>query len=61
MRQKFDEIAGRSGTAKALNAIYGGYGKLPEEKFPGEFHEAVGLKELDEDVETHIRANYLDA
>lgn len=45
------------GPARAYNAYYGGHGNLPEQKFPGEHYEVLGLEGLDEDVATYIKEN----
>jgi len=46
-----------SGTVAAANAHFGAYGNLPEEKFPGQWRELLGVAELDADVETWIKKN----
>lgn len=55
--QSFDQMVERSGKIAAMNAYFGVYGSLPEEKFPGEYHEALGDPHLGEDVEMWIKSN----
>ncbi len=54
----FDEMREASGLVAALNAHFGAYGTLPEPRFPGEYHEALGLADLGEDVESYILSTF---
>jgi len=51
----FETMCKKVGLVAALNAHFAAHGRLPDQRFPGEFHEAVGLPELDEQVETLIK------
>lgn len=55
--RSFEEMEEASGTVAAANAHFGAYGNLPEEKFPGQWRELLGVAELDADVETWIKKN----
>ena len=55
--QTFETMCKKVGIVAALNAHFAVHGTLPDQRFPGEFHEAVGLPELDERVETLIKQN----
>jgi hypothetical protein len=54
----FEELREKFGLVRALDTFFGGYGYLPEPKFAGEYHEALGDKDLGEDVEQYIKSNF---
>lgn len=56
--RSFEEMVRESGMVAAMNAYFGAYGTLPAEKTPGEYYEAVGDRDLGEDVETYIKSNF---
>jgi len=55
--KSFEEMEKASGPVAAANAYFSVHGNLPEEKFPGQWHELVGDQDLGEDVETWIKNN----
>lgn len=55
--KSFEEMEKESGPVAAANAYFGAHGKLPEEKFPGQWRELLGFADLGEDVESWIEQN----
>ena len=55
--RSFEEIREKDGLVTALNA-YAAIDQIPEPKFPGEYHETLGLPGLSEDAEQQIKSKF---
>lgn len=55
--ESLDSMVKRLGHARGYSAYFAVHGSLPDQKFPGQHHEVVGLNDLDEDVEHWIKLN----